>query len=668
MNLKKRHSRENFKAVAICLMLMVLLLILSSYMQFNNEMRTFATSCGELELCVNYRLSKEYIRIWESEDAYYFFLPSGVEFESLSFANIVEGGEVRLGGESYKRGEKFGGAITCDTAYEMELDMGEDGEILEADKPLFFLQSARLATLYVDTETGGTEAIHGDKEIKEGASIRLIDEGGKLAYRSDIEYIKTRGNSTFADYDKKAYQIKLCERKSLLGMDAARKWILLANAHDGSYMRNKLVLDFAAEYTEVPSIEGRYVDLYLNGEYAGNYYLCERVEIDKNRLDITDLEKLNKAVNTEDVLKNGEQYISEDQCIRAVTGLKNPSDITGGYLLEKIMQGEYNSCRSGFQTDAGSFYCVSSPENASVEEVTYIRNYINEMETAILQEDGINPQTGKTVGEYLDLESWTSKYLMEEFFHDPDAMYVSIYFYKDADTEGGLLHAGPMWDYDRAVGGYMSGYYNVDVPEQQGYFGAYAEELLCFEEVQDMVEDKLQRWIVPYMEDRLRDEVDSCMEMIQSSVAMDEIRWGKKHSYYQSWNANCEYLVWFLTQKADYLQEVWQENKIYHTVTYLDYEGDAIGTYTVEHGGHLPQPPTTACYGAIFAGWRDADTGLTLETGLPVLEDRVYESCWVDVDLLLLNGLAFADLDAEEVDVDALEALVQELRKMQEDK
>lgn len=667
MKLEKGQRREIFCTVAVCLVLVLLLLVLNDYIGEWDEKRVPAASCDELELRVNYRLSSEYIRIWESEEAYYFFLPSGVEPGKTCFANIADGGAVRIGGTSFESGENFGEAVACDIAYELELDTGENGECLTADKPLFFVQSAKLPTLYVDTETGSTETIHGDKEAKEKASVRLMNENGDLDYRGDIEYIKTRGNSTFVNFDKKSYQIKLFQEKNLLDMGKARKWILLANAQDGSYMRNKLVYDFAAEYTEVPSIEGRYVDLYLNGEYAGNYFLCERVEIGKNRLNITDLEALNKKLNSEDALVNGEQYLSEDGSIRAVAGLQNPEDITGGYLLEKIMEGEYSSCRSGFRTDAGSYYCVVSPQNASVEEVTYIRNYINEMETAIAQEDGIHPLTGKSVGEYLDLESWTSKYLVEEFFHDPDARYASIFFYKDSDQKDGLLYAGPMWDYDRAIGGYGVGLYIVDSPQQQGYFGAYAKELLRFDEVQSMVEEKRKRWIIPYANGKLQEEVNACRELIGPSVALDEIRWNIPHSYYQGWDANCEYLVWFLTQKADFLEGVWQEHQIYHKITFLDYEDKVIGSYRVIHGGYLNQLPEAASYAAVFAGWRDADTGMPLDMRLPVLEDKVYESDWIDVDVLLLNGLAIADLDAEQVDVEALEALVEELKKMQEE-
>ena len=45
------------------------------------------------------------------------------------------------------------------------------------------------------------------------------------------------------------------------------------------------------------SKDGVFVDLYLNGEYAGNYYVTEKVEVHKNPLPITDMEKVAELTN-----------------------------------------------------------------------------------------------------------------------------------------------------------------------------------------------------------------------------------------------------------------------------------------------------------------------------------------------------------------------------------
>ena len=152
-----------------------------------------------------------------------------------------------------------------------------------------FLQSENLSAMFLDTASGSLENIHADKTVKEAASLRLVDSAGNSSYGGAAEYIKTRGNSTW-NLDKKAYQIKLSKEAGLLNMPAAKHWILLANAIDDTLMKNELVFGYAERYTCVPSIRGEFIDLYINGDYLGNYYLCEKVEVGKNRLDIADLE------------------------------------------------------------------------------------------------------------------------------------------------------------------------------------------------------------------------------------------------------------------------------------------------------------------------------------------------------------------------------------------
>ena len=68
-------------------------------------------------------------------------------------------------------------------------------------------------------------------------------------------------------------------------------------------IRNKLALDMAPysgsfSYTSY----GESVDLYMNGDYKGTYLLVKKTEVQKNRLQITDLEKavplLPRSLNT----------------------------------------------------------------------------------------------------------------------------------------------------------------------------------------------------------------------------------------------------------------------------------------------------------------------------------------------------------------------------------
>lgn len=626
-----------------------------------------ATNYAELELCIDLPAGEQSINIWQSpEGMYYFFLPSGPENYPISFGNLGDGSILRLDSILFNSDDPAINDIKFSYSYDMQLILSEDDLPLETAQ-VMFLKSEGLPSLFIDTASGNIGAIHADKEVKEEACVFLVGSDGTSEYSGSIKYITARGNSTFYEVDKKSYLIRLNGKYALLDMPAAEKWVLLANAIDDTRIKNELVFRFAEAYTTVPSIQGMYVDLYLNGDYAGNYYLCEKVEVGKNRLDITDLEESTKDVNFRSAYQNAVRYISEDGKIRAVEGLNNPRDITGGYLVEHIPASASDAFENGFVTDSGKCYVIISPNPATVEQVEYICNYFNEMEVALAQEDGIHPVTKKHFSEYIDLDSWTSKYLMEEVFHDPDALASSLFFYKDSDSVDSHIYAGPMWDYDRAMGSYGSANITLDNVNQVGGFGVYVQEMMQHSKVREQVYDKFRQYIIPYIKNLMRADVYRIREDIQSSVEMDRIRWPLVRGYYSDYGAGCDYLVWFLEHKTNYLQEVWLEEKgeEYCTVTFLDYFGNTYAKYTVKKGECLTTVPSITTFIAIFNGWYSVDKGIALDIKLPILQDVVYQSDWIGMDILLLNGLAAAEMNLSEADPDVLRNLADQLEQMQ---
>lgn len=658
------QKRNILLSGALCCIILILLAVCG--MSRNYEaVSAAATDYGQLQLFVKYDSGTEKINIWRSGDnCFYFFLPSNADEGKLTFGNLQKNDSIIIGEQAYHYNDNLWEHMQLNTLYDMQLCV--NGGTMQLEQ-VMFLQSENIPAVFIDTESGTLDNIHADKNIKEKAALRIIDEQGNYEIDDKIEYIKARGNSTFYELNKKAYQLKLYNKKPVLGMDKSKKWILLANAQDDSLLRNELVLDFARKYTDVPAVDGVYVDVYINAEYQGNYYLCEKNEVSETRLSITDLEEMNEAVNGEADLVKGAQYVSADGKIRAVSDLKNPQDITGGYLLEKLADlGMFEGCRSGFITDSGVGYHLISPENATVEQVEYICGLFNEFECAISQPDGIHSDTGKHFSEYMDMESWTSKYLMEEGFSDPDAPAASMFFYKDADSVSPLIYSGPMWDYDRAMGAYGVNVFHVDDPHQLGYRGVYARQLLQHDEVMNMVKEKYQDWFLPYLEEEVTEKVHTLQNKLEASAWMNRVRWPGVEGYYTGWDANGDYLLSFLSKRAEFLSDVWLQEQQYHTVTFLDYGGSVYKQYHIKHGDYFEDTPQIACFVAVFTEWVNEDTGKAFDTRLPVLEDATYASHWIDMNIIVQNGLGAADLDASKVDIEALESVIEELKKLRE--
>lgn len=660
-----KQKKSIFISCLACLVIVVIILGICFLQIVNDQPVQTAESCEELQLYIRFSYGTEVVNIWQDEeDVFCFFLPSGVRDCEVTFGNLGDTGNIKMEGETFGVKDDVGAfleTLTAGQILEAEVQLGEmERKMIR----LKFFQSENIAAMFIDTYSGSLESIHADKEAKEAASMRLVDSTGSRCYAGNMEYIKTRGNSTW-EYNKKAYQIKLKWETSLLDMQPARKWILLANVIDDTLMKNEIVYRYAERYTTVPSIEGRYVDLYINGDYLGNYYLCEKIEIGRTGLELTDLEAATGAVNPDSKYEEISPYVSEDGRIKAVQGLINPADITGGYLLEHIPSWEFDESDNAFRTLSGEYYEIISPSPATMEQAEYICGLFDEMEAAMAQEDGINPVTGKHFSEYLDLDSWAAKYVMEEVFQDPDATAASMYLYKDCDSIDPLIYSGPMWDYDRALGSYGLKIYGIDSARQVGNYGIYVPQLMKFDEVTSLVYEKFEKEMVPYVDNIARADIYELNRMIQASAEMNTARWGGVHGYYVDRNASVDYLKYFLEEKTNYLQDVWLGEEDYCTVSFLDYDGNVCASYQVKRGECFSEVPAVECYVAVFVGWYVQGENIPYISGLPILSDVTYESQWIDMDILLQNGLGELDMDLLHVDPEMLENMAEVLREMQ---
>lgn len=328
------------------------------------------------------------------------------------------------------------------------LNIGDKSVILTV------MKSKSIGSMYITTESGSMSYVHADKENKEAGNILVVESDGTVDYDKALDQIKGRGNTTWTNMEKKPYNIKLNKKASLLGMDASKKWCLLANGQDHSLIRNKIAYDLAEQSGLIFSPASEYVDLYLNNEYVGIYQVSEKVEIgDNNLVKINDLEGATEDVNSD----------SLDSYVRHSGGSRpgrmnyyeipnNPDDITGGYLLEYEVESKYKDEPCGFITDRQQYVVIKGPEYTSKEQTEYISSFVQDMEDAIYSETGYNDK-GKHYTEYIDAESAALMYLIQEYSVNIDCGITSCFFYKDSDLLGdGKIHAGPAWDFDVAFG------------------------------------------------------------------------------------------------------------------------------------------------------------------------------------------------------------------------
>lgn len=502
---------------------------------------------------------------------------------------------------------------------------------------IVWMYSENIPAVFIETESGTVEQIHADKNVREAGEVSVLEADGSSSFRMPLAYIKSRGNTSFTSFEKKPYQMKLTDAVSFLGMDAAKKWIFISNAPDTTLLRNALSRKLAGQLALAQSDDGVFVDLYLNGEYAGNYYVTEKVEVHKNRLPITDMEKVTESVNNGVDLNVYETAWTDTTKAKDVP--EEPMDITGGYLIERdfgdrfLSEVEING--SYFITEAKEAFIVRSPEYASENQIAYINSYIQSVENAILAHDGVDQESGKSYRDLIDVDSFVRKYLLEEVTANYDGGVASSYFYKDRDAVSEKLFAGPIWDYDVTWGntpsyiGYLS-----DSPKRLTRLDFHQDSSVWFPALYEKPEFRqavlscYRKDISPYLETLALQILPQLEERTAASAAMDRVRWSAQYAENGTWKSREEeiaFLADYILERKAFLDKVWIEQTALHEIE-LFIEGVPYDTLYVFAGEPLPEMPDAEISYAEFLGWTAETDGLPPDRNVPVYENMVFHA------------------------------------------
>lgn len=285
-------------------------------------------------------------------------------------------------------------------------------------------------------------------EPKIDGEMGIIDNGpGELNNLTDPfnDYsgaigIEIRGQSTQM-FPKKSYAFETRDNSgenlevSLLGMPMENDWILYAPYTDKSMLRNVVTFEMGHKMGEYCT-RTIYCELVLNNDYKGVYVLMEKIKKDENRVDIATLKP---------------DEISGD-------------DLTGGYILkvDKLdydfefgIDGWISSPSPSYPNAMDIIFQFYYPEPDEIVPLQrgYIRDFIAGAETELIATGFQHPETGYL--KYFDAASFVDFMLLSEIPKEVDKYRYSTYFYKEKDSDGGKLFAGPAWDFNL-------GYGNVD--------------------------------------------------------------------------------------------------------------------------------------------------------------------------------------------------------------
>ncbi|MFI3212707.1 MAG: CotH kinase family protein [Eubacteriales bacterium] len=494
-------------------------------------------------------------------EKYYLFLPTHADNEKV---RLILPSETTLlwDGVEIQHGELMYLSTGTHTLEEIETNQIYQVEVLQSDT---------IGTIYIETDSGTTQYLEETKGNEETGSITILTTDGIIEYSGKLDYIRGRGNDEWTENHKKSFQIQLSESENLFQMGSNKTWLLLANTADPTEMRNGITFDMATNIGLEFTPQSVWMDFYINGIYTGTYQMTEKIEVDESRVNIRNLESETTALNPNTLLTDFSRFMNDPtESLYSAKGFEienNPEDITGGYLLEIEMSDRYGLENSGFITSRGQAVVIKSPENASREQVEYISQLYQEMEDAIYSENGINPTTNKSYTDYLDIESFASKYIIEETVKNLDAAYTSQYIYKYPDEISDKFYAGPVWDYDKSLGVELTSqdidlndaytfYVNTPLKDSSLWYGLY-QQTDFLKQVQYIYSETTS----VYLSD-IREKIELLASSLESSIIMNMIRWNqaadndeneKIISYYE----NVELIINYCENRKIFLDSQW---------------------------------------------------------------------------------------------------------------
>lgn len=378
----------------------------------------------------------------------------------------------------------------------------------------------------------------------EGCSVSIIQENGDVIDLGTAG-IKGRGASSWSQ-PKKPYNIKLDEKQPILGMKKSKHWILLANAYfDRTQLHNATAFEMA-RLTDFPWVQsGTFVELIFNQVHQGLYYLCEKIRVEKGKIEITEIDSTDL-----------EGY-----------------NLTGGYLIESAVAIDldknkyfvtdyFNKTGRGFSYDLGWNCKNPDKEVIPYEQRNYIRESLNHMEMLIWNEDSLALGTYR---DYFDIETAINWWLVEEATLNEEATRTkNLYIYKD---RGGRFVVGPPWDFDAwTFGLYGTNHYYCTKT------AFYFENLFKDPYFVNRMKEKWEKYKTVWL-DSIPKFIDSQFELVHRSALRNDIMWpdfcpetqATEKTYEQNVqdmkDAFFKQIEWMDNSiKTDYYTDWWDEN------------------------------------------------------------------------------------------------------------
>ncbi|MDE7402622.1 MAG: CotH kinase family protein, partial [Muribaculaceae bacterium] len=369
----------------------------------------------------------------------------------------------------------------------------------EIEPPVCDAHSRTLPVLYINSpHVAGVKDISDynlqDKDYRE-ATYYITDAEGNNLYGSFEEQlplqIKARGNYTRTGFSKKPFKLKLGAKQGLLGLTKSKHFALLAHADDDlGYLKNFVGFYLGKKIfpNEVFTPQEKPIEVYINGNYRGLYFLTESIRVGDNRIMI--------------------QELADEET--------DPALISGGYVVEldnypddnQIVMNEANKVNTPLRITA------DTPEVYSPLQRKFVTEQFSTMNDLI-------GQNSDELWKYMDLDMAARYYVVMEILNHWEAYHGSTYLYRD-HGEGQKWMFSPLWDCGNALhGDNINWIYEVG---RQHFGNTWIDTMRRNSTFNNKVTDTF-KWFWGNCVSDLYNDIDTYVNSISEAAKCDRARW-----------------------------------------------------------------------------------------------------------------------------------------------
>lgn len=362
--------------------------------------------------------------------------------------------------------------------------------------------SGTLPVLYVDTEGGAeitsTEEYLAGSYYLDGMGYEGVPSIGDAEHPLPLQ-IRGRGNYTWTNYEKKPYRLKLDKKADLMGTGKSKHFCLLPHCDDYyGFLRNTVGFELSRRIGLAWTPGQQPLELVLNGDYKGIYFLTDQIKVAANRVNIVEQED----------------------------GETEAANITGGWLIEFDNYLEDGQIYVYDEQDPDKLRLLvtpHSPEVLSPEQYDYMWSLLNNVEKS-LDQIPRHPHTFTEWEEYIDMDTLACFYIVNEIMDNIESFHGSCWIHKQRGEDTKLLF-GPVWDFgssfNRSID-HPDFIYNL--PEPRGYSSHWIDRIALSSRFQACV----WRHYAKFRETggtEMNDFIGDFYNEISAAVARDCERW-----------------------------------------------------------------------------------------------------------------------------------------------